>query len=309
MKWNLVCLILYLGTNNALAQVLFTSKVDSLNMLIGDQQSLEFTVTSPAGINPADIHTEFVDTCSFLEIINQSTWTRTEENQKTIQLKTIRFGIFDEGHFVIPACYTLVGNDTLWTYPIPIDVRGIEPDSTGLMPIKGIIREKTSWTDYMIYILGTLAVILVYILYRLYKKQQAKKVKSTELPPPVKLLPHEIALQKLTVLKQNRLWEQGEVKEFHVQLTYILREYLENRFLIPALESTTVEIERDVKRLGLSQDQNVQIHNLLHVADWVKFARGNPEENANSLAIDQAITLVQQTQPQIVSPLTNEIKS
>lgn len=282
---------------SAHGQAQFTARVDSLNMLIGDQQTLVFNITSPAGINPSDIHTEFLDTCKFLEIITQSTWTRSEGNQLILQEKNIRFGIFDEGHFVIPACFAIHRNDTFWTYPIPIDVRGIEPDSTGLMPIKGIVLEKPSWTDYLAWLIGAGVLLIGYLIYLYYKKVQANKLrKKTEIPEIV-LLPHELALQKLQGLKQSRLWEHGEVKEFHVQLTYILREYLEGRFNFPALESTTNEIEKAIQTLGLHADQITQVHNLLHVADWVKFARGRPEENANSVALDQAIDLVTRTIP------------
>jgi len=289
------CLCLWFYSVNGQAQ--FTARVDSLNMLIGDQQSLAFNITSPSGINPSEIHTEFLDTCKFLEIINQSNWTRSAGNQLILQEKTIRFGIFDEGHFVIPACFALHGNDTFWTYPISIDVRGIEPDSTGLMPIKGIILEKPSWTDYLAWIIGAAALLLGYLIYLYFKKVQAKKLRQKTETPVIVLLPHELALQKLQGLKQSRLWEYDEVKEFHVQLTYILREYLEGRFNIPALESTTNEIEKIIQTLGLNRDQISQVHNLLHVADWVKFARGRPEENANSLALDQAIDLVTKTIP------------
>lgn len=289
------CFCVWFYSANGQAQ--FTARVDSINMLIGDQQTLLFNITSPTGINPSDIHTEFLDTCSFLEIINQSNWTRSEGDQLILQEKNMRFGIYDEGHFVIPACFVLHRNDTFWTYPISINVRGIEPDSTGLMPIKGIVLEKPSWTDYLAWIIGAGVLLLGYIIYRYYKKVQADKLRKKTETPEIVLLPHELALQKLQGLKQSRLWEHDEVKEFHVQLTYILREYLEGRFNFPALESTTNEIEKAIQTLGLNTDQINQVHNLLHVADWVKFARGRPEENANSVALDQAIDLVTRTIP------------
>jgi len=66
-----------LGFYSVNGQAQFTARVDSLNMLIGDQQSLAFKITSPSGIRPSDIHMEFLDTCKFLEIINQANWTRS----------------------------------------------------------------------------------------------------------------------------------------------------------------------------------------------------------------------------------------
>ncbi|MEP7323644.1 MAG: hypothetical protein ABI761_17090, partial [Saprospiraceae bacterium] len=98
------------------------------------------------------------------------------------------------------------------------------------------------------------------------------------------------------LLKQSRLWEKGEVKEYHVQLTFILREYLEHRFSLPALESTSNEIIRDLKLSSLNGDQLKLVDNILNIADWVKFAKGIPEENANALAIDDTLDLVYATQ-------------
>lgn len=280
------------------SQVDFISRVDSTSMLLGDQQNLVFRLSSPAGVSPADIHTEALDTCSYLELVNVGTWTRTEENQQVIQQKTIRFTIFDEGQYVIPSCFVVIGMDTIRTYPIPMVVLGIEPDTTGLLPIKGIIREQAHWTDYLPWILGMVILLFAYLAYRYFRNRLAKKERVTVPVPEIPPLPHEIALQKLNVLKQSRIWEQGEVKEFHVQLTHILREYLEHRYLIPALESTSMEIIRDIRSKGLSPEQVQRTDDLLHVADWVKFARGNPEENSNALALEQCIELVKQTAPE-----------
>lgn len=291
---GLLAFVLALG---ARSQVDFISRVDSTSMVLGDQQNLVFRLTSPGGVPPADIHTEALDTCTYLDIVNQGTWTRTEENQQVIQQKTIRFTIFDEGQYVLPSCFVTVGRDTVRTYPIPLIVTGIEPDSTGLLPIKGILREQARWTDYLGWILGVAVLLFTYLAYRYFRSRRAKKVMVTVPVTEIPLLPHEIALQKLKALKQSRIWEHGDVKEFHVQLTHILREYLEHRYLVPALESTSMEIIRDIRSKGLSQEQVQRTDDLLHVADWVKFARGNPEENTNALALEHCIELVQQTAP------------
>lgn len=302
-KSILTGLLTCLMTLGAGSQVDFISRVDSTSMLLGDQQNLVFRLSSPAGVSPADIHTEALDTCSYLELVNEGTWTRTEENQQVIQQKTIRFTIFDEGQYVIPSCYVAVGMDTFRTYPIPMVVAGIEPDTTGLLPIKGIIKEQARWTDYLGWILGIVVLLFAYLAYRYFRNRRAKKERIAIPVPEIPLLPHEIALQKLNDLKQSRIWEQGEVKEFHVQLTHILREYLEHRYLIPALESTSMEIIRDIRSKGLSQEQVQSTDDLLHVADWVKFARGNPEENTNALALEHCIELVKLTAPPEPEPM------
>ena len=124
--------------------------------------------------------------------------------------------------------------------------------------------------------------------------QKRKNQKLEDIIVPVEIIksPHQIALEKLGTLKESRIWEKGEIKEYHSQLTYIIREYLENRFHIPALESTSLEILRDLKKHILESEMIKSVDDILNIADWVKFAKGIPEENANALALDRAIELV-----------------
>jgi hypothetical protein len=141
--------------------------------------------------------------------------------------------------------------------------------------------------------IAILSLALLYGLYRYYQYRLKSNVIHVEPTPEVILLPH-------------RLWEKGEVKEFHVQLTFILREYLENRFNIPALESTSNEIIRDLKLASLSADQMKTVDQILNIADWVKFAKGIPEENANALALDNTLDLVYATKSEYVEEPSNQ---
>jgi hypothetical protein len=288
------------------AQTSFTARLDSTSMILGDQQNLTLTYIAPSNAKAADFHIENIDTCSFLDVISRGTWIRTEQNNIVKLEKKLRFSIFDEGTFIIPSVTARLGDDSIVTNTLPIQIKGVEPDSTGLLPIKGIITEKARWSDYMGWYIAILSLALLYGLYRYYQYRLKSNVIHVEPTPEVILLPHEIAIQKLLELKHHRLWEKGEVKEFHVQLTFILREYLENRFNIPALESTSNEIIRDLKLASLSADQMKTVDQILNIADWVKFAKGIPEENANALALDNTLDLVYATKSEYVEEPSNQ---
>ena len=77
-------------------------------------------------------------------------------------------------------------------------------------------------------------------------------------------------------LKEEKLWQQGQVKEYQSRLTYIIREYLENRYEVPALESTTEEIQRSLKQVDFDSSWKDKLSNILQVADLVKFAKAKP---------------------------------
>lgn len=294
---NFCTLIFFLSmTHYVSGQVNFNARVDSTSMLIGDQQNLTLTFVSPSSQDKAELHTEYLDTCSFLDIISQTPWLKSELNNQSTLEKRLRFSIFEAGDYTIPSLYAILGSDTLHTYLIPLIIQGIEPDSTGLLPIKGIIQEKSKWTDYLAWIIGVLSLLVAYGLYRYLQYKKKSKMIEAVIEVPVVIPPHEIALQKLYALKESKLWEKGEVKEYHVQLTFILREYLEHRYGIPALESTSHEILRDIRSLSLKEHVST-IDEILNIADWVKFAKGIPEENVNALALDRTIDLVESTKP------------
>ncbi len=286
--------IFLLATMAAQAQSSFVARLDSTFMPLGNQQNLTLTITAPSNLS-YDPHIELLDTCSFFAIVNQTPWIKTQNGNTNISEKKIRFSIFDEGAFTLPVVYAVAGSDTIKTFPLIINIGGIQVDTSGLKPIKGIIREKTVWTDYLIYIIPLVLLVVGYLVYRWYWKRMANRQTQIIEVPVSKPLPHEVAFMKLNELKKSKLWER-DVKEFHSQLTFILREYLEGRYEVPALESTSNEIIRDIHKVNdLDKSYIATIDKILNIADWVKFAKGIPEADANAQALDQTIDLVEKT--------------
>ena len=118
--------------------------------------------------------------------------------------------------------------------------------------------------------------------------QPSRKIKKS---PPA----HIIALKKLSKLKAEKIWREGKVKEFQSQLTYILREYLENRYKIQALEQTTGEIVHSLQKIKLDNKDIDTIKNILQIADMVKFAKAKPEEDINERFLNETIDFVERT--------------
>jgi hypothetical protein len=105
-----------------------------------------------------------------------------------------------------------------------------------------------------------------------------------------------IALRELEHIKQEKLWQKGEVKTFHSHLTDVLRDYIEDRYGIPAPEQITSEILESLKSVDLSDDKVlVKIQQVLDLADRVKFAKMEPLPDENALALKNAYFFVNQT--------------
>ncbi len=104
----------------------------------------------------------------------------------------------------------------------------------------------------------------------------------------------------MTELKKSKLWQQGEVKAYQSQLTFIVREYLDGRYNIQALESTTHEILTQLNPIHLSEDWKSKLKEMLELADLVKFAKAEPPIEAHDRLMNYAEDFVMTTQQKIL---------
>jgi len=118
-------------------------------------------------------------------------------------------------------------------------------------------------------------------------------------PTPIYLRPaEEVALEKLDGIKEEKIWQAGQVKEYHTQLTDVIREYISRRFGVSSTEQTSDETLRAMKPL-LAEQKDIYEHlrKMLTLADLVKFAKwtATPDENEQSLR--NAYEFVRETTP------------
>ncbi|HIP36543.1 MAG TPA: hypothetical protein EYG85_06785 [Crocinitomix sp.] len=141
---------------------------------------------------------------------------------------------------------------------------------------------------YLLIILILIAIII--ILYLKYKNKP-KEVIVQE----VKLPPHVKALNVLNELKAKQAWKNEDKKEYYSNLTDTVREYLEERFGIQALEKTTREIINDLKHTDISVDDKHFLREILKQADYVKFAKFKPQDEDGLQALEQSVEFVEKT--------------
>ena len=124
-----------------------------------------------------------------------------------------------------------------------------------------------------------------------------------------RLSPRERALRELQQLLARDLIARGQVKEFYVELTFIVRRYIERRHGVRAPEQTTEEF------LGaISQDARFRpevlsrLRAFLRAADMVKFAAHRPDAAAIEQASGTAKEYIehddQEAKPGAVAPET-----
>ena len=288
-----------------------------------------------AAVSDTSINWEEVfDAKSQFEILNYGTWTPSEadglipatglrwketagsQSGQKILSNRLTAVFWDEGHFVIPNArigYRIgnqagifaqpgAGNQVYVEVPTVVDVSEVDT-LTQLSPIKPILEENRNWKDYLWLYIFLGLVIFGILLYRYLTKEE----EVVEEIPEIILPPHVIALQKLKDLKKAELWQKGDVKEYQTRLTYTLREYLENRYDMQALESTTAQINEDLRKADVAESWRKKLRDLLQMADLVKFAKAEPEEEFHARVLNEAVEFVEETKKEeVIDEPTND---
>ncbi|NNE25656.1 MAG: hypothetical protein HKN09_02325 [Saprospiraceae bacterium] len=270
------------------AQISIRATVDTTGMLIGDQLQLKLQIQHPKNAQVQSFYASALDTIQDLEVIDESLWDTSGTDPITIE-KNITFSIFDSGYYFIPRiphAMFLNGDTSIYfSNDIPISVSTVAAnDSTTLAPIRTIKEEPLTLEDVLPYLGGLLAIGGLFgLMYWISKRP--KKEDIAEIVPEEIIPAHLIALEKLNALKEKELWQKGEQKEYHSELTYIVREYLENRYHISALESTTYEILEELKNVDFDARFKNNLTKMLSISDLVKFAKAESSEEINKRII------------------------
>jgi hypothetical protein len=235
-------------------------------------------------------------------------WTSSSVGNQVLYENTFTFRMWDPGNNAVlypPILYLKDGNQEqyyeggqtqIFVAP-PKSMQGVSQDSLDVAPIKPILTEAKNFSDYLIYIYilaGILIIALIYWLVTRWKKLKESAI--TQPQEPVIVIPaHEKALQSLEQLRAAQLWQKGEVKEYQSRLTFIIRDYLEERYGIPALESTTDEIVKKLNKGELELNDISSLKKILQVADLVKFAKAKPDESVHDTFMNEAVDFVSRT--------------
>ena len=164
--------------------------------------------------------------------------------------------------------------------------------------IKGLARWPGAIPRWLYVLL--LVALIAFVAALLVKRILSKPRTILNMPPPPP--PHEIALQALKRLLAKGWIESRNIEPFYVELSSIVRRYIEDRFHLRAPERTTEEFIREaVSSQMLSPAHQDLTRNFLEQCDLVKFARHEPGQDDMRNASGAADRLIRETIP-LVQP-------
>jgi hypothetical protein len=272
-------------------EVKVSSSLDTSKIYIGDQ--LKFTITVD---QPADIQLTlpfFKDTlCKNIEIVSGPVIDSTAKEDGRIRIiQKYLITSFDSGLYNIDPVYAEMKNENglkrFYSDYSQLEVMRVKitpADTTTkifdiIKPYSAplTIGEIVPWI-----LLACLGGVLIWAVLRLIRKLKKSKTGEEIIldPDPA----HVIALRELDRLRDEQLWQKGEIKNYYTRLTEILRQYLENRYRVFSLEMTTAETLEALLKTGFKKDASFnQLKTILTGSDLIKFAKYNPEPSENEL--------------------------
>ncbi len=298
----LIIFIIALYNLKLSAQEIFPQAMLNQNeALIGDHVNLNISIKIPK--NYIAQFPAIPDSIDKLLFINIEKIDTTRIKDSLYLERNITITSFDTGTFEIPPLtFLLKKPDDTSLYPLStnrlfIKYSGIAIDTA--KPIKDIkppFKVPTSFWDYFWYVFIPLLIIaLAYFGYKYYKKHKKAPIPRRAYNPDIPA--HIQALNDLRKLDEQKLWQKGEFKKYHSEISEILRLYIERRYSFPALEETTSDILDEIESRISTESLKKDLKQILELADLVKFAKyiPLPDENINSM--DKAIQFVNYTRP------------
>ncbi|MEQ8703895.1 MAG: hypothetical protein RIC19_08235 [Phaeodactylibacter sp.] len=234
-----------------------------------------------------------------MEVLDAKRLDKTGEDGSTITTLDMKLIFWEEGRYTIPPVtltYTEDGQRQQVqsnSASILIRTMDIASDTARLMPIKGIIEEPMTLRDYAPYLVVLVALIIIGLL--IYFFRQNRKAQSASPKPPRRTTLRALMMERLNALEAGQYWQKGDIKGYHSELTHQARFYLERRYGIRALESTTDTIVQHLQGHALSADQVQTLRQLLQTADLVKFAKAEPEVAFHNEAMERLRQFIRDT--------------
>ena len=191
---------------------------------------------------------------------------------------------------------TLSTNSAALVLPDPADVTNAVASET-IPDIRGLkdmveIPTGNEWIWWLLVAVAVLVVIGIVVWF--IRRHLAKR--STELAPPPPPPPHVVAWERL----QRALDLIHEAEWFCIEVSHIIRVYLEERFSLHAPDRTTEEFLLELQSSRhLAGEHKQLLANFLSECDMVKFARAEPPEQELRSLHEAASRLVGETQPSL----------
>ena len=283
-----------------MAQVSVEAKIDSLEMVIGQQTDVTVTVTAKEG--------DQVEFPNFkplqqiipgVEIVESGPMTTSGKSDGSCLFqRNYTLTSFDGKLYYLPPFAVKVNGKEYKSKSLALKVLELEVDTTNVDKFfgpKDVQDNPFSWQEWsVIFWLSLIMLAMISITYYLYLRLRDNKPIVAKIRIIKRLLPHQKAMKEIEARKADKMVMSENQKEYYTKLTDTLRKYIEERYGFRAMEMTSSEI---IDRLTETQDSQAldELRLLFNTADLVKFAKYSTLINENDMNLVNAIEFINKT--------------
>lgn len=307
LKKNLFVLAMVCLALPAFSQVTVNASIDSLQLLIGEQAHVKVEVSCPTDgdlIMPTYPNNMLMEGIEIVGEVKTDTQYLNKKNHMVVT-QTYAVTSFDTAFYYIPPFEVLVDSVNYASNPLALKVMTYDVDTTNveaIFPIKDIVKRPITFVEVLpmsgsILLIVALCFLIPFLLHR-YRDNKPILRRVTIAP---KLPPHQVALQEMERIRNEKSWQKDDVKQYYTELTDALRVYMEERFGFNAMEMTSDEI---IDKLNEQPDKEWigELRELFSMSDLVKFAKYKPLINENDMNLINAIDFINKTKVEAVTP-------
>ena len=284
----------------ASAQVFVESKIDSIQILIGEQTDITLSVTAKKGARvemPAYKPSQYIT--PGVEVLSHSAADTSELDNGLVKVsKRYTLTSFDEKLYYLPPMKVNVDGKVYKSKSLALKVLTVPVDTLHpekFFPPKGVQDNPFSWSEWKPAFWMSVVFVLVCVLaYYLWTRLKENKPVIARVRIIKKIPPHQRALKEIEGIKANRMAAQEDQKTYYTLLTDVLRKYIKERFGFNAMEMTSSEI---ISRLQQEGDKKMtdELKELFTTADLVKFAKYSTLINENDANLVNAVAFINTT--------------
>ncbi len=305
MKRILLLLLAFnfqLSTFNLLrAQVTVEARIDSMQMLVGEQTGITIDVScnakSTVELPVLQKGQQLAPGVELVEMKAADT-TKLDDGKRMQVSRKYVVTAWDSSFYYIPPMKVLVDGKEYETKNLALKVYTVDVDTVHVdqyFGAKDVMNAPFSWDDWKPVIWCSvlflvLCALAAYLIHALRTGKPLIRIIRRKRKEPA----HKVALSEIERIKTERTWAQEDSKEYYTQLTDTLRTYIQERYGFSAMEMTSGEI---IERLTQENDEEAlaELRELFQTADLVKFAKWTTLINENDANLMTALEYINQT--------------
>ena len=297
----LLAIVAAFSTSSLLAQVTVEARIDSLQMLVGEQTGITLDVSCDAKANvEMPVFQRGQQLAPGVELVEMTAadTTKLDDGRRMQVSRKYIVTAWDSSFYYIPPMKVRVNGKDYETKNLALKVYTLDVDTVHVDQFfgpKDVMNAPFSWDDWKPVIWCFILFLLLcgcigYLVHALRTGKPLIRIIRRKRKEPA----HKVALNEIERIKTERTWAQEDSKEYYTQLTDTLRTYIQERYGFSAMEMTSGEI---IERLTQENDEEAlaELRELFQTADLVKFAKWTTLINENDANLMTALEYINQT--------------